>query len=1477
VFVKVRVLALSSFFSVLFLSIIPGQAQQSPQPLHNHLRVAVSNGRAALVGPLAPEQRINLSIVLPLRNQRGLTGLLSRLYEPSSPDYHHFLSVAQFTEQFGPTAEDYQAVVDFAQANGFTVSNRPANRLIVPITGTVTQVENALHVRMKNYRHPTENRTFYSPDREPSLDLVVPVAHIAGLNNYSIPRPLVKKALAGQAPVNASVTGSGPAGSYLASDMRAAYYTSTVPTASTALTGSGQTVGLVEFDGYDISDVTSSFDGTATSTTRGSNYILAYTPASEGTTYSIPINNVLLNGASGAACQQTTSACDDSEEALDIVQAIGMAPGLSQVRLYIGFSDVDILNSMATENIAKQISISWGWSPDDPATDDALFQELAAQGQSVFAASGDDGAFDPLEDVSYPAEDAWLTAVGGTDLVTNSAGMGWNSEIAWTQSGGGISPDGIPIPSWQAGVNNASNAGSTTLRNVPDVAAEGNFDNYDCDMGVCQGDWAGTSFATPRWAGFMALVNQQAVAAGNPTVGFINPALYTIGESSSYENDFHDITSGNNGATLYLAAAPMTLPGFNAVTGYDLITGWGSPDGQNLVDALAPPASAGFQLSASPSSLTLQPGTSGATTITVQNVDGFTGKATLSLAGLPSGVTASFGASSATGISVLTLSASSSAIRGSYLVTITGTSGSVTATTTLALVIDAPGFSLAPSSTKLSLNAGTSGSTNITVIDYDGFTRSVSLAVTSGLPSGVTAAWTTNPTTGSSVLTFTASNSATVGVSMVTITGISGSLSEITTVALSVYGSEFELNISPFPYTIAEGGSTTSTVTVVPVGAFSGSVELEASELPAGVTATFNPNPTTGTSVLTMTASKSAPLGTTLTQILGNGSYSGAGNQFFQTVTAVAMPTFSVGISPVFMTLDQGASGTATVTIIPQNGFTGSVNLAAPYLPTGVTAAFSANTTRGTSVLTLTASSTTLPSGFYSVGITGSSGSIQNVVATLFLKVNPTPGYTLGASSSSVNISQGASATDIFKVTPQTGFTGNVTLSISSLPSGVTAAFGTNPTTGTSVLTLTASCSIAAGNYPAIVGGTSGAQTVTTPITVTVSSSTSCLVVPTTTALSINPSGSTLTADGSYTLTATVSPASGSTKPTGNVVFTIGSATQTVALNAAGIATFTGTAPAAGALTISSAYLGTPAFSASTSNTLNETVVVPTTTALSINPSGGILTADGSYTLTATVSPASGSTKPTGNVVFTIGSATQTETLNASGVATFTGTAPAAAGALTISSAYLGTPAFSASTSNTLNETVTTPLIAGYTVSGTAVTVVSGATSGNTSTITVTPSGGFTGSVELTAQITSGPAGALDPPTLSFGSTNPASISSTAAGAATLTITSTAATSAALAHPRRSSPPWYAAGGGTLVCLMLFGVPTQHRRWRSIFGIFALLVVLACGVSACGGGSSGGTPPPPSNPGTTPGTYAITVTATSGTTAAIGSVNLTVQ
>src|SRR5271166_4500203 len=500
---------------------ILGHAQQPLQLLHNHVRPAVAGGKAVAVGVLPSTQRLNLAIMLPLRNQSDLSGFLDRLYDPSSPDYHQFLTVAQFTERFGPTEQDYQAVVAFAKANGFTVTDTPANRLLVDINGSVGQIEKAFHVGMKVYLHPTENRTFYSPDREPSLDLSVAVAHIAGLNNFSIPRPMLKKATAQQQMVHSNA-GSGPGGAYLGSDMRAAYYY------GGTLTGIGQAVGLVEFDGYNLSDVTKTFDGQQ---------------------YSVPINNVLIDGASAG------SDGDDGEQVLDIVQAIAMAPGMTQVRVYIapitthiGVGDVDMFNKMATENIAKQLSCSWGWNPADTAANDPIFQEFAAQGQNLFVASGDAGAYtgSNATDYSYPAEDVYVVAVGATDLTTNGAGGPWQSETAWADSGGGPSDNRFAIPSWQVGVADSSNGASTTIRNVPDVAAEGNFDNYLCDQGSCSGTWGGTSFAAPRWAGFLALINQQSVANGNTPLGFINPAIYSIGQGSSYDSDFHDITSGNN-------------------------------------------------------------------------------------------------------------------------------------------------------------------------------------------------------------------------------------------------------------------------------------------------------------------------------------------------------------------------------------------------------------------------------------------------------------------------------------------------------------------------------------------------------------------------------------------------------------------------------------------------------------------------------------------------------------------------------------------------------------------------------------------------------------------------------------------------------------------------------------------------------------------------------------------------------------------
>jgi len=174
------------------------------------------------------------------------------------------------------------------------------------------------------------------------------------------------------------------------------------------------------------------------------------------------------------------------------------------------------------------------------------------------------------------------------------------------------------------------------------------------------------------------------------------------------------------------------------------------------------------------------------------------------------------------------------------------------------------------------------------------------------------------------------------------------------------------------------------------------------------------------------------------------------------------------------------------------------------------------------------------------------------------------------------------------------------------------------------------------------------------------------------------------------------------------------------------------------------------------------------------------------------------------------------------------------------------------------------------------VSLAPGATTGNTSGITLTPSGGFTGNVALTAAITSSPTGAQDPPTLSLGSTTPVDITGTSAYTATLTILTTAATTGALADPWHEGVGWRRDGGAVLACILLFAAPTSRRRWRKGASLLALFVILVGGLAACGGGGSTDTNGP-GNSGTTAGTYTVTVTGTSGATVESSTVNLTVQ
>jgi subtilase family serine protease len=531
--------------STLFLVAAAAQAEQRPT-MTSHVPEAVASGLAPLVGHLPSTQRLSLAISLPLRNEADLDNLLERVYDPQSPSYHQYLSVKEFSARFGPSESDYAAVLHFAEANGLAVIDTAANRMVVDLEGPASNIENAFHVTLGVYQHPTENRTFYAPDREPSVDLDVPVLHISGLDNFTLPHAKnIRPSQEREHEEASKTTGSGPGGAFVGSDMRAAYY------GSGSLNGAGQSVGLFEEAGYELSDIKLYFSNLKQP-------------------LNVPIHGVSLNGVS---LRCPPKSCDDGEQAIDIEMAISMAPGLSQVVVYVGSSDVSIFNQMAVDNTSKQLSCSWGWTDDESALD-PIFKEMAVQGQSVFVATGDNGSGTP-GDVVWPADDPYITAVGGTDLTTNGGGGSWLSETGWSGSAGSPSKNKIPIPSYQkrAGVITSLNHGSTTLRNYPDVAAEANTNQYSCYDGGCSGGNGGTSYAAPQWAGLTAMANQQAIAGGGTTLGFLNPALYRIGTGSNYDADFHDITSGSNG-------------GYTAVTGYDLVTGWGSPDGPSLIDAL---------------------------------------------------------------------------------------------------------------------------------------------------------------------------------------------------------------------------------------------------------------------------------------------------------------------------------------------------------------------------------------------------------------------------------------------------------------------------------------------------------------------------------------------------------------------------------------------------------------------------------------------------------------------------------------------------------------------------------------------------------------------------------------------------------------------------------------------------------------------------------------------------------------------------
>ncbi len=517
-----------------------------------------------LLGRVASAQTVSLALTLPLRNQAALTDLIARQSKPGDPLYGHYLTPAEFTARFGPTESGYAAVAAAARQKGLSVIGTHPNRLILDVSGPAASVEAAFGLHLQRYLNAS-GREFYAPDAGPALPLGLAgrVSGVAGLDNAVRLHSHLHPALSGRA-------GSGRDNGLTPTDIEAAY---NLPTTA-GPNGTGQTIALYELDGYTPSDITG--------------YESAYgLPA-------VPLQNILIDGASG------TPGDGADEVTLDIELAQALAPSVSRILVYetpntnTTTQYLDGYNRIATDNLAKQISTSWG-GPEDQSDavlisgENPIFQEMAAQGQSIFAVTGDNGAYDDSAGLSVddPGSQPYVTGVGGTTLTTNGSGGPYVGESAWNappdltrtgllgyssfgSGGGGGFSTVWPAPSYQSVLPSAP-----TMRSVPDVALDSDPQTgYSIYYGGGFTVYGGTSAAAPLWAGFTALVNQQRAAAGKAPIGFMNPPIYQIGASAAYTANFHDITSGTN---LYYPAQP----------GYDNATGWGSFIGSALLNTLA--------------------------------------------------------------------------------------------------------------------------------------------------------------------------------------------------------------------------------------------------------------------------------------------------------------------------------------------------------------------------------------------------------------------------------------------------------------------------------------------------------------------------------------------------------------------------------------------------------------------------------------------------------------------------------------------------------------------------------------------------------------------------------------------------------------------------------------------------------------------------------------------------------------------------
>jgi hypothetical protein len=407
--------------------------------------------------------------------------------------------------------------------------------------------------------------------------------------------------------------------------------------------------------------------------------------------------------------------------------------------------------------------------------------------------------------------------------------------------------------------------------------------------------------ATPASISVTAGSSSGTLIAVTPENGFngavsLNLSELPAGVTASF-------SAGNAGTgTFVFHAAASAAPGTSTIT----LTGTSGNLQSITTINLTVTAASGFALIASPASLSLAPGASGASNIEVSDQGAFNGAVTFSIQGLPAGVTARFGSASSTHATTLAFSVGSGATSGTSAVTVVGTAGALTSQTTIQLAIVAPqSFTLSASPASLSIMLGASGSSAISINPENGFSGAVTFTA-AGLPAGVTAAF-SSAASDHATVTFSASGTASTGSTLVTIIGASGGLAARTTIALTIARPQaFTLSASPATVSIAQGSSGSSTLTLITENELSGTVTVGISGLPSGVTGSFSTGGNPASCVLTLNVTDAAVVGES--KITVTGKY-GTSNG---TVTIALTVLPAVANTPVDLASDYNVMSSVT-------------------------------------------------------------------------------------------------------------------------------------------------------------------------------------------------------------------------------------------------------------------------------------------------------------------------------------------------------------------------------------------------------------------------------------------------------------------------------------------------------------------------------------------------------------------------------------